>query len=68
MWGSIFSSRNLRVVQSVSLDILEHFMLLITDADFGAYANLLLCFVDGRWNQFGKSVYAKDSLAQCPQQ
>jgi TetR/AcrR family transcriptional regulator len=34
-------------------------MLLVTDADFDAHANLLLCFVGGRWNQFGKSGYAK---------
>jgi len=38
------------------------------DADFGAHANLLLCFVVGRWNQFGKSGYAKDPMAQWPQQ
>lgn len=38
------------------------------DADFGAYANLLLCFVVGRWSQFGKSGYVKDPMAQWPQQ
>lgn len=38
------------------------------DTDFGAHANLLLCFVIGRWNQFGKSGYAKDPIAQWPQQ
>lgn len=38
------------------------------DVDFGAHANLLLCFVVGRWNQFGKSGYAKDPMAQWPQQ
>lgn len=38
------------------------------DADFCAHANLLLCFVVGRWNQFGKSGYAKDPMAQWPQQ
>lgn len=38
------------------------------DADFAAHANLLLCFVIGRWNQFGKSGYAKDPMAQWPQQ
>jgi TetR/AcrR family transcriptional regulator len=41
---------------------------LAADADFGAHANLLLCFVVGRWNQFGKSGYAKDPMAQWPQQ
>ena len=38
------------------------------DTDFGAHANLLLCFVVGRWSQFGKSGYAKDPMAQWPQQ
>jgi TetR/AcrR family transcriptional regulator len=32
--------------------------------DVGAHANLLLCFVIGRWNQFGKSGYARDPMAQ----
>lgn len=41
---------------------------LAAEADFGAHANLLLCFVVGRWNQFGKSGYAKDPMAQWPQQ
>jgi TetR/AcrR family transcriptional regulator len=38
------------------------------DADFGAHANLLLCFVVGRWSQFGKSGFTKDPMAQWPQQ
>ena len=38
------------------------------DADIGAHANLLLCYVVGRWNQFGKSGYARDPMAQWPQQ
>ncbi len=41
---------------------------LAADADFGAHANLLLCYVVGRWNQFGKSGYAKDPMAQWQQQ
>ncbi|MEQ1532237.1 MAG: nucleoid occlusion factor SlmA [Sideroxydans sp.] len=41
---------------------------LAADADFGAHANLLLCYVVGRWNQFGKSGYSKDPMAQWPQQ
>ena len=36
--------------------------------DIGAHANLLLCFVVGRWNQFGKSGYTHDPMAQWPQQ
>ncbi len=38
------------------------------EADIGAHANLLLCFVVGRWNQFGKSGYTRDPMAQWPQQ
>src|SRR5512135_2356570 len=38
------------------------------DADIGAHANLLLCYVVGRWNQFGKSGYTRDPMAQWPQQ
>jgi len=36
--------------------------------DIGAHANLLLCFVVGRWNQFGKSGYTRDPMAQWLQQ
>ncbi len=36
--------------------------------DIGAHANLLLCFVVGRWNQFGKSGYTRDPMAQWAQQ
>ena len=31
--------------------------------DVGAYANLLLCYVIGRWHQFAKSGFARDPLA-----
>ena len=41
---------------------------LAIDDDIGAHANLLLCFVVGRWNQFGKSGYTRDQMAQWPQQ
>jgi TetR/AcrR family transcriptional regulator len=36
--------------------------------DAGAHANVLLCFVIGRWQMFGKSGYARDPLSQWPQQ
>ena len=36
--------------------------------DVSAYANLLLCYVIGRWQQFGKSGFTKDPMAQWPQQ
>jgi len=38
------------------------------DADVGARANLLLCYVIGRWQLFGKSGFTRDPLAQWPQQ
>jgi TetR/AcrR family transcriptional regulator len=38
------------------------------DADIGAHANLLLCYVIGRWQQFGKSGFARDPMSQWPQQ
>ena len=41
---------------------------LAADDDIGAHANLLLCFVVGRWNQFGKSGFTRDPMAQWPQQ
>ncbi|MEK7811831.1 MAG: nucleoid occlusion factor SlmA [Pseudomonadota bacterium] len=37
-------------------------------ADIGAHANLLLCYVTGRWQQFGKSGFTRDPMAQWPQQ
>lgn len=33
-------------------------------ADVGAHANLLLCYVIGRWQQFAKSGFARDPMAQ----
>lgn len=36
--------------------------------DVSAYANLLLSYVIGRWQQFAKSGFAKDPMAQWPQQ
>ena len=41
---------------------------LAAETDFGAQANLLLCYVVGRWHQFGKSGYSRDPLAQWSQQ
>ncbi len=38
------------------------------ETDAGAQANLLLCYVIGRWTQFAKSGYARDPMAQWPQQ
>lgn len=32
-------------------------------ADVGAHANLLLCYVIGRWQQFGKSGFSRDPMA-----
>jgi TetR/AcrR family transcriptional regulator len=37
-------------------------------ADAGAYANLMLCFVIGRWLEFAKSGFVRDPLEQWPQQ
>ncbi len=36
--------------------------------DVGAHANVLLCYVIGRWQLFGKSGYARDPMAQWAQQ
>jgi TetR/AcrR family transcriptional regulator len=41
---------------------------LSADADVGAHANLLLCYVVGRWQQFGKSGYKRLPMEQWPQQ
>ncbi|MBU1214906.1 MAG: nucleoid occlusion factor SlmA [Gammaproteobacteria bacterium] len=38
------------------------------DADIGAHANLLLCYVVGRWQQFGKSGYKRLPMELWPQQ
>jgi len=38
------------------------------DTDTGARANILLCYVIGRWQQFGKSGFARDPMAHWPQQ
>lgn len=38
------------------------------DADFGALANLLRCFVVGRWEQYARSGFTREPLAQWPQQ
>ena len=36
--------------------------------DVGARSNLLVCYVIGRWQQFSKSGFARDPLAQWPAQ
>ncbi|MDO8811148.1 MAG: nucleoid occlusion factor SlmA [Gallionella sp.] len=36
--------------------------------DVGAHANLLVCYVIGRWQQFAKSGFARDPVAQWPVQ
>jgi TetR/AcrR family transcriptional regulator len=51
-----------------SLRIAENQGYLAAGDDIGAHANLLVCFVVGRWNQFGKSGYARDPMAQWLQQ
>lgn len=37
-------------------------------ADFGALANLLLCFVIGRWQQYAKSGFSREPAAHWTQQ
>lgn len=39
-----------------------------SDADFGALANLLRCYVVGRWEQYARSGFAREPLSQWPQQ
>ena len=41
---------------------------LAADDDVGARANLLLCYVIGRWQQFGKSGFTRDPVTQWAQQ
>lgn len=38
------------------------------DADFGALANLMLCYVVGRWQQYAKSGYVREPMAHWAQQ
>jgi TetR/AcrR family transcriptional regulator len=38
------------------------------NVDVSAYANLLLCHVVGRWQQFGKSGFTREPMAQWAQQ
>ena len=39
-----------------------------SDADFGALANLLRCYVVGRWEQYARSGFSREPLGQWPQQ
>lgn len=39
-----------------------------SDADFGALANLLRCYVVGRWEQYARSGFVREPLAQWPVQ
>jgi TetR/AcrR family transcriptional regulator len=41
---------------------------LSSEVDAGAMANLLVCYVIGRWQQFGKSGFKRDPLEQWTQQ
>jgi TetR/AcrR family transcriptional regulator len=38
------------------------------DADFGALANLLRCYVVGRWEQYARSGFTREPLSQWPVQ
>jgi TetR/AcrR family transcriptional regulator len=38
------------------------------EADFGALANILLCFVIGRWQQYAKSGFTREPVTQWAQQ
>lgn len=38
------------------------------EADFGSLANILLCYVIGRWQQYAKSGFAREPMAHWPQQ
>ncbi len=38
------------------------------DADFGALANLLRCYVVGRWEQYARTGFNREPLTQWPQQ
>ena len=38
------------------------------DADFGALANILLCYVIGRWQQYAKSGFTREPAANWAQQ
>ena len=38
------------------------------DADFGALANLLRCYVVGRWEHYARSGFVREPLAHWPQQ
>lgn len=41
---------------------------LSTSADFGGLANVLICYVIGRWQQYAKSGFAREPAANWPQQ
>ena len=41
---------------------------LASDADFGNLANILLCYVIGRWQQYAKSGFTREPMANWPQQ
>jgi hypothetical protein len=38
------------------------------EADFGALANILLCYVIGRWQQYAKSGFTREPMAKWAQQ
>ena len=42
--------------------------LISAGADFGALANILLCYIIGRWQQYAKSGFTREPMAQWPQQ
>ena len=38
--------------------------LLLSPEDIGSAANMLMCYIVGRWNQFAKSGFVRDPMAQ----
>lgn len=79
--GDVLANENERLQQRISalLDKLEATLKqslriaatqenLKPDADFGALANLLRCYAVGRWEQYARSGFSREPLAQWPQQ
>jgi TetR/AcrR family transcriptional regulator len=52
--------------QSLRFAITQHE--LPDSVDPAAHANILLCYVIGRWHQYAKSGFRRDPLEQWPQQ
>jgi TetR/AcrR family transcriptional regulator len=72
--GDALVNENERLQQRIEATLKQSLRMAATQGemgeavDVGAHANLLVCYVIGRWTQFAKSGFSREPMAQWPAQ